>query len=145
MTDRTYAERHQQAEDGKQAASRAAYVEGLRGLADLLEQNQDISLPNDTRADARPTEAAQGLHLVSGNPDRLAELLGHPAAVKIDGNWLHLVWHIAGVAVKVLAPASVGRDVVTGIRVVGDREVPVTEYLVPERFQPATTASAVKA
>ena len=124
---------------------RAAYIEGLRAFADLLEQHPDLPLPYTGQLD---TNTARGLHLVAGTgntapAELLAEVLGRPAAAEVrnDGG-LWVAWHIAGLAV--LLSAGKCEQTVTGIRIIEGREVPVTEALIPERFRPLPAEEKVE-
>lgn len=116
---------------------RAAYIEGLRAFADLLEQHPLLPLPYTGQPG---TNTARGLHLVAGTgntapAELLAGLLGRPAAadVRHDGE-LWVAWHIGGLAVLLCAGKC--EQTVTGVRIIDGREVPVTEALIPERFRP---------
>src|SRR5258707_224408 len=136
MSELTHAERHQQ----DVAAKRADYIRGMVELADLLDANPDVPLPRDGRTDRE----GHGLHLANGDADRLIDLLGRPVHAEVrNTDRLWLTWHIAGLAV--LCSAGKCEPEVTGVRVVGDREVPVIEYTIPERFQPVAAESAVSA
>jgi hypothetical protein len=133
----TYAERTER----KAAAKRSDYIRGLVALADLLDANPDIPLPYDGQI----VPGIRGLNIFGNAHEPLAKLLGRPNRVEARDRHLWLEWHINGLAVVALAPIGVCEQRVIGIRKVGDQEVPVTETVVPERFQPATTESAVHA
>ncbi|MGI8333423.1 hypothetical protein ACRYCC_26020 [Actinomadura scrupuli] len=118
------------------AEKRSGYTEGLRALADLIDQNPALGLPTSGHS-------GDSLHFVKADPGLFVDLLGRPTSAKPSELWLWLTWQIAGVTVMAAAPASVCKQVVTGLRVVDGREVPVTETVIPERFRP-TPAEAVK-
>lgn len=118
---------------GSPAERRAAYIEGLRRFADLLETRPDLRTPaHGDAAEARPHAL-----LIHDAADILADALGRPVTANADADAkgdLWLVWHIAGIAVQTIAYGL--KQQVTGVRVIGGREVPVTEIVIPERFQP---------
>jgi hypothetical protein len=127
----------------KQKAGRAAYIEGMRALADLLEQNPDLPLPYN----GQPGFRSSSLHIASGKEpatgEMLASLLGRPVNVEVRADALWVTWQISGFAVQTSVPVNVGEKKVVKIVKIGDRSVPQEEYVIPERFTPEPATAAV--
>lgn len=121
------------------AEKRRGYTEGLRALADLLDQNHDIPLPDTGQV----RQEIRGLHIYGAAAEPLAQVLGRPHRAEPREKHLWLEWHLSGLSVVTLAPIDLCEERTVGFRRVDCQEVPVTETVIPERFRPVP-AEAVK-
>lgn len=121
------------------ATERAAYVAGLRKLADLLENHDDIKTPT---TGCIPNHFGDTINIFTNRDldtaDRLADLFGRPADADLRNNTMWLTWHLDGLALQVSIPAHlVTESVVTGTVRIGSQVREQVERVLAERFQPA--------
>ena len=113
---------------------KAAYTAALRQLADAIDDDPDVEMPY--------TGALSSITFPrGGSAEAFSKTFGRPDEVDVGGTGqLHLTWNLGGLKVKTSGPEC--EEKVTGIRIVDDREVPVTEYVIPEQYKTATAEKA---
>jgi hypothetical protein len=130
--------------DTKQATARREYIAGLRNLALLLEEREDLPLPHTGN---RAVSLIGGPLDIFNTDEAVLELLmahvGRPAEVKMLALTAWITWHLDGVALRINLPVKQVFDrVVTSTYRVGDESFESAEWVLAERFQPATGGAA---
>jgi hypothetical protein len=119
---------------------RQDYITGLRALADLLAEHPEV--PTPLTGDIRHYPHGYGQMHVSGPGgagETLAALLGRPTHVELRADRAWLTWHLAGLAVLATVPMEKAAErVVTGSVRVGSEVREVVEWVLSDRYQPAT-------
>lgn len=108
--------------EGRAAAERAAYISGLRKLANILEDNPTFPLPYTGRKES----AIRWIELFDDVRDRaaaFAQVMPRPVVKAVRGNNLDLTARIDGLHVLMIAE----RDEVCTRTVVGVEEIEVSE------------------
>jgi hypothetical protein len=123
-----------------ETSPRQDYITGLRALADLLAEHPEV--PTPLTGDIRHYPHGYGQMHVSGPGgagETLAALLGRPTHVELRADRAWLTWHLAGLAVLATVPMEKAAErVVTGSVRVGSEVREVVEWVLSDRYQPAT-------
>lgn len=117
---------------------RAAYIDGLRQIADFLEANPDVNLPHMSSYQTGKYEDTLNIYIVQGNQkDQLATIaraMGRAEKV-MDGELVRVFRRFAGIALV----AQAHRDQVCERVVTNTREV-IEEVPDPEALAAATAS-----
>lgn len=124
------------------ATARRAYIAGLRNLALLLEEVEYI--PTPYTGAVKNTDRLNVFGADSTTLEVLLNRVGPPVSVELRTPSAWMVWHLDGVAVQLLVPAEqVFTRVATGTWCrIGDERREQVEWVLAERFQPATDGAA---
>lgn len=112
---------------------RAAYIDGLRQLADLLTDHTDVPTPFTGSGDAW---SGITVYHAEAAAETLTGALGTPGTIRVNDHHLYATWRLAGLHLTAMVGKAEER--VTGVRIIDGCEVPVYEPVIPEHLRAVT-------